>query len=573
IIHSPAVPAPSSPVRITVNAGGTSLVQLVHRLDNNNADATWQRTAMSDDGSGGGDETAGDGIYTATLTQYPGSGSIVQFYAEATAAGRQTTLLPKLGRNRPAMYIVDDAPSSSDLQTQRFVISQYDRDAISSSGYSNKYQFNFPRMSNHYFNATFIHNERDIYYNAEIRKSGSPFTRSGGNGLDHGKWKLPGDRLLRGRGKTVIDPSGGNGGMRHNDRMARYFLYQLGHPINEFEFVRVGINDSGFNLREDMEPIANDFLRRNFEGGTNGTLLRIDDQWWFEDFNNDGTAPRRGSNADWRYKNTDEAIRYHSEWIMRSRETDYEYTAFTEFLKNIRSGNESTLNRIIDPDMSGLNAAVRGYDADWDTLTLDRGKNGYFYRRPDGLWMLVHWDGDRTFENGRLGMSPLGGLNNVATYFNKPFVRRYMNHYLTELLDNHTRGSARTAAYMRAEEDASNAYPMDTNKFNNWFNNRSSRIRSFIGAPLNANFSTTSPNSPTSAADFDLSGTAPSSVYSIRISGHPEAVVTWNNTTNWTASGITLKTGNNSLVVEGVDSQGNVVESTSFSVNKNGNAP
>ena len=36
-------------------------------------------------------------------------------------------------------------------------------------------------MSNHFFNATFISNESEVYYNAEIRKSGSPFTRSSGS--------------------------------------------------------------------------------------------------------------------------------------------------------------------------------------------------------------------------------------------------------------------------------------------------------------------------------------------------------------------------------------------------------
>ena len=40
-----------------------------------------------------------------------------------------------------------------------------------------------------------------------------------------------------------------------------------------------------------------------------------------------------------------------------------------------------------------MNAAVRGWIDDWDTLTRNRGKNGYFYRRPtDGRWTLQHWD-------------------------------------------------------------------------------------------------------------------------------------------------------------------------------------
>ncbi len=84
-----------------------------------------------------------------------------------------------------------------------------------------------------------IANESEIYYNAEIRKSGSPFTRSSNANIDHGKWKLPGDRLFRGRRRSVIDASGtseGSGTPRfYDDRLARYFLYQLGHPTNEMD--------------------------------------------------------------------------------------------------------------------------------------------------------------------------------------------------------------------------------------------------------------------------------------------------------------------------------------------------
>ena len=283
---------------ITARISGTpaASVNLVHRLDNNNANGSWLNLAMSDDGNTGGDETANDGIYSATLTQYQSDNAIVQFYVEATGIGGVSTTQPKLGLNRPAMYVVDNSNIPSDLRTQRFVVSQYDRDAISSTGYSSKYQFDFPRMSNHYFNATFISDERKIFYNAEIRKSGSPFTRSSGSGLDHGKWKLPADRYFRDQRKRVIDPS-----TDYNDRMGRYFLYQLGHPTNENEWVRTVINGSSASVREDMEPIASDYLDRNFEDGGNSTLLRIDDEWWFEDFNSDGTAPRGSRNATWEY--------------------------------------------------------------------------------------------------------------------------------------------------------------------------------------------------------------------------------------------------------------------------------
>ncbi|HAT16609.1 MAG TPA: hypothetical protein DCS76_02365, partial [Gemmatimonadetes bacterium] len=277
VLHSPAVPRSSDSVKITarvLSPNGVPTVTVLHREDNNNANGRWRSTAMFDNGTSGGDDIAGDGIYTATLTEYRTDNRIVQFYIRAGGANGEFTLLPKLGPERPAMWVVDNSTIPSDLSTQRFVISAYDRDAINTNvGHSSKFQYDFPRMSNHYFNATFISNEANVYYNAELRKSGSPFTRSSGNGLNHGKWKLPGDRHFRGRQKSVIDPS-----VDHDDRIARYFLYQMGHPVSEAEFVRVIINGGSASVRDDMEPIANDFLNRNFSEGNRGTLLRIDDE-------------------------------------------------------------------------------------------------------------------------------------------------------------------------------------------------------------------------------------------------------------------------------------------------------
>jgi hypothetical protein len=484
VLHSPAVPNTSNSVKITarvLSPNGVPTVTVVHRQDNNNANGAWVTTTMFDNASGG-DDVAGDGIYTATLNQYRVDNRIVQFYIRATAANGEFTLLPKLGPDRPAMWVVDNSTIASDLSTERFVISAYDRDAINTSiGHSSKFQYDFPRMSNHYFNATFISNEADIYYNAELRKSGSPFTRSSGNGLNHGKWKLPADRHFRGRRKSVIDPS-----VDHDDRIARYFLYQMGHPISDAEFVRVIINGGSASVRDDMEPIANDFLNRNFKEGNRGTLLRIDDEWWYED-----DFGRGSRNADWSYKGSNEATRYHSEWLMRSRETDYDYTSFVEFVNKVgtNSFDRAQIDRLIDSNLAALNAAVRGYDGDWDTLTLRRGKNGYFYRKPDGLWMLVHWDGDRVFENS--GETILGNLSGIRSYFYTPHVRRLMNYYLTELLEKHTRNSAHTAAWLQAEENASSSYSVSS-KYRNWFSSREGAVRSFIGAPLDrTNFAVT----------------------------------------------------------------------------------
>ena len=79
------------------------------------------------------------------------------------------------------MWIVDNRNIDT-LRRQRLIISAYDRDALNTgAGEGTKFGYDFPRLSNHYFHSAFIHDERDIYYLAEIRKAGSPWTRSDGN--------------------------------------------------------------------------------------------------------------------------------------------------------------------------------------------------------------------------------------------------------------------------------------------------------------------------------------------------------------------------------------------------------
>jgi len=581
VLHSPAVPAPATPVKITARvsaAGTTPTVEVVHRLDNgaNYAlpAAIWVRTAMTDNGTGA-DSVAGDGIYSASLTQYTTQGQIAQFYVEATSGG-VSTKMPQFGAARPAMFIKDSRVMPSVLLRERIIISLYDRNALTTAGNTATYGYDFPRMSNHFFNCTVINNESEIRYNGSIRKSGSPFTRDSGSALGHGKVSLPGDRLFRQRGKTVIDPSGASVTPRYyDDRIARYFLYLMGLDSSEAEYAHYAINGDGFALRELHEPVANDMLDRIWENGSQGTLLRIDDEWYFpDDASNDGSRSSR--NADWSYKNSDNPVRYHSEWLMRSREADHDYSTFIEFVRTVGPNTltEATVNRMADRDMLCLSAAVRGYDADWDTLTMDRGKNAYFYRPPDnGRWLLLHWDGDRVFEDANRGF--LGGLAGVSNYFNKPYIRRTLNYYLTELLNRYTRGSARTEAWMQAEiaAVAGSGVVMSDAHYRNWFASRETPARNFIGAPYTTAFAITTNLPATTSATISISGTSPSSVYRIRVQGQPRVTESWTSTTNWSVSGVALRNGANTIVIEGVNHDGLVVFTQNFQTTKTGNSP
>lgn len=569
LIHSPAVPTSSDAVKVTAHVTGASSVDLIHRLDNSSGNGTWNSSPMFDDGTSGGDEVANDGVFSATLTNYQSDNSIVQFYVEATSAGG-TSHQPRLAPGLPAMWVVDNTSHATDLRRQRFVISSRDTNASGGAGDSATFNYYFPRLSNNYFNATFISDDKDIIYNCEMRKSGSPWTRSSGSDFSRMKWKPPGDRKFRGYAKRAVDNDAGGSKAYHN-RIIRYWLYLFGHAANENEFVRVIINGGSAAIREDVEPNSTDFLKRNWKDGQKGELYRIDDQWWFDD----GWG-RSQQNATWDYKNTTEPERYSSEWIKRSRETEHDYSSFISWTKMVdtNSFTREEMERTADIDMMAANAVVRGWCDDWDTLTRNRGKNGYFLRRAtDGKWMLIQWDSDLTFGNSNADF--IGNLTGVRNFFFKPYVQQRVNHYLREMVEKYTANSPRLDAWFQCEEDASNSYPSNESTYNNWNAARLAKANSTMGSALTTAFDVTSGNgssATTSADTIALGGTSGADAFEIRVVGQPQVTSQFTSTINWSISGIQLAQGANSIVFQALDQTGLVVGSETFNVTKTGNA-
>jgi lamin tail-like protein/CotH protein len=572
--HSPAVPRSTDDVKVTarvVSLSPISSVQLFHRIDNVNANGAWSSKPMFDDGVNGGDALAGDGIYTATLTEHKVNGRIVQFYVRAAAQNGQSSQLPKRGPGRPAMYVVDDRAIARDLRTARFVVSAYDLDAIANGGVS-KHSYRFPRLSNSYKNMTFISNEDEIFYGGEIRNSGSPWTRGGD--LSRGKWKLPEDRRFRGHQKFYYDNDPTAGRMHHN-RITRYWLYLLGHPVNENEFIRVIVNNGSASIREDTEPLGNDLLDRLFENGSNGELYRIDDEWWFAD----NWSTRNNRNADWSYKSSENPVRYHSEWMKRTMEDDYDYSALINLFRTTSSPSTYTqaqIERLVDAEAVLKMSAVRGYIGDWDSFTLNRGKNGYLYRRwSDGKFMFMHWDSDLAFQSTSEVLYNTGRPG-IGSYISKPYNLRRFYYYLTELLENYTGNSARIDAWLQAEEDASSAFTVNSSQYYSWFSGRLGFCQTRMGAnstlPLQIGDNGGS-DFTTNANTISLTGQAPYAVFEIEVPGHPEAAMVWNNQNTWTISGILLRSGVNILKVRGVDQWGNAVREVTITVTKTGSTP
>ena len=569
LLHSPAVPTSSQSVRVTAritSAEPLAAVSVRHRADSSNNTGSWKTKQMYDDGNRGGDGVAGDGVFTGTLTEYRTNGRRVQFYVEARTEGGMSHSQPKWGPDKPALYIVDNRKPKTDLRTVRLVVSDYDMGAVSSGG-SSKYKYKFPRLSNHYFNATFISNEKDIRYNCEMRNSGSPWTR--GNNLNRGKWKMPNDRRFRGKYKLSWDDDA-NGRVSRN-RLTRYMLYLMGHVVNENEMIWFTVNSSSPQMREEVEPVANDFLSRNFTDGVKGNLYRIDDEWWFTD-----GWDRQNRNADWSYKSSDNPGRYRSEWMKRTNEWEDDYSALINLFKTVRTSyKQEQIERLVDPHQTMIMSMVRGYIDDWDSFSLRRGKNGYFYQRhDDGKFQFLHWDSDLAYGNASSKLYQ--GMPGFSSYIVKPYNKRLFYSYLAEFTENYTYNSPRMNAWLAAEERVSSSFSSRASEYKSFFSARRNTVKSELGTNYSRKkfeITTNQGGAMNFASDrVDLKGNSPYGVIKLRVEGHPEAQPVWTGLTTWVINGIQLHKGGQTVKVLGTDQWGNVRSEDEIKINKSGNA-
>ena len=594
---------------------------------------------MNDSGTGV-DAVAGDGIWSASVAA-KGDGTITQFYVRATANNGQFNDLPRNALGvaavngsviqvpaRPAMWIVDNSPPATapGILTERYILAQFDRASLdTATGYSAARDFNFPRMSNFGFNATMIYNETDYFYNCEMRKGGSPWTRDGGNGMSRIRYKPPGDNQWRNRSKSGIDNDAAGANRFHN-RVVRYMLYTLGYPIPDSEFCQRIVNADGPGLGDDQEQTDDDFFDRAYADNNQGQLFEIDDAWFMYDSNNmddrldAGSVSGRWMLGDWANASItapseESPIYFHSNWPLRFPEASYDYASLAQFIKTVYNNNvninaqvqptqdtwREQVERQIDVDRMAAYAAVRGSIGDWDNFTLNRGKNGYFFRRPtDGRYEFHHWDSDLGFDHGTGIIGGAGGTG-FTNLSGTPYFRRSLHFYLTDLISKISGASSRVETFL-----AANAYqsavsdgmaPFKTTTFSDeppaggaaisytysaWLADRVPRIQTEINSFGGIN--TTRPASISTFSSqtvstplFTLNGEAPAGVWSVDVLNHPEALFKWvPNTGNaglWTITNIAIASGANNLTVRFLGKDGTVISTLPFGVTLTGNAP
>lgn len=573
LTHHPVVPTSSDNVTITARIDSiaplsTVEVRYVEDSRGGNAESLfnpWGRAAMNDEGIDG-DAVAGDGIYSGQITTLKDDGAVVVFYVRAEDTNGAEVTLPKHGVASPALYVVDDDVRESDLRIQRIVMSAFHLDQFGGRPQA-KFDFKYPYVSNHYKPCTIIIDESYVIYGCEARSAGSPWHEGERPNLAlKGKFKTPKSNTFKGRVKSTWDQDPTVGDRSHNDRITRYWMYLLGHPASDNEFIHLMVNAGNMVVREDVEPPSgNEFMDRHWENGSQGQMYRIDDEWTFPD--NFSSRPSR--NAEWDYKqpNGDRGGRYHAEWMLRSREVEYDYEPIVSLFKMTTENDftQAQAERLINTEQMAINMAVRGYIGDWDTFSINRGKNGFMYRNSeDGRWMFIHWDSDLAFQNTSERFLN-GNGSAFRNWHQKPYVRRLYNYYLNEILEQFTNGKPRMDAWYEAEESSSEEYQVRVSKYETWHNGRRRNTQNEIGTEnMNASFAVTTNGGNDMATEADriaLEGTAASEVYEVILKGYPEEYpkpeLEWLSETEWRLSDIVLAEGDNALAIRALDRLGN----------------
>ena len=575
--HSPAVPTSKEPVTVSVKVSGNAdSVKLMYRQDSATNDRDWKSLTMNDGGSGG-DSRAGDGMWSAQILDQGVDNRIVQFYVLAKK-GNQEVTLPSRAPEIPAMYVVDDSEINTDVTSYRVVVSAYDIRSMT-SGTSAAWEWKFPNLSNHYKKMTLIVDESEIFYNCEIRSSGSPWHAGSRSSFrQRGKFKMPLEKRLRGLAKIAWDntPAAEGASNIFNNKVPRYMLYLMGHEVNENEFASM-IENGGTPRHsvEFFEPVGNDFLERNFgDDGPQGELYRQDDIFFFDDnYSKDQITSRY-----WWYAGDDwpGPGRYHSQWLLRSKETDYDYTALINLLKTVKNTKgytEDEINRLVDARRICMMAAVRGYIGDWDSFTLRRPKNSFFYRGPgDGKFHFFFHDSDLAFQN--TGEMIYSGGNEFSAWLRKPYNRRIFRYYLTEILDKFQSKEPRMDAWFDCEQEVSTTYNPNQNKYTGWDSGRRNRILSELSNGHTRKLDV-DPIANTTEDTITITGEAGYRVWEVAVENHSEGQFSWIDETTWKIEGISLSNGSNSFRVIALDDDGKPAhgeETDTLTVNKTNNS-
>ncbi|MGN6386932.1 MAG: lamin tail domain-containing protein, partial [Verrucomicrobiota bacterium] len=562
VAHSPILPQASETVKVTAritDPDGVATPRVKWRVDGS---ATTGTTNMRDDGLSG-DELAGDGIYTATLTGR-GAGTIVAFTVEASddASPGVTNLFPNDSPARECLIRWGDpVPFGNFLHYHMW-------DTAATENAFN----NVSGLDNRYWDTTLVYGNNRVIYNAGFRNKGSPY--HGGRGDI--AVTVPKEDLLLGIDDRVFGSTGngGNEGTAMKGDISGWIGEKLGIPFLHSHYMRLFRNGSqhrggeGGGIIYDLEQPNRSMAKSWFGGGgVQDDLYKI--AVWFEFGDDNGGFSATGASLErfvsgGAYK----LARYRYNWQIRpDSPTASDYSSIFNLIAAANSSSERITKL---PSLANMEEWMRVFAfhrvlGNWDSYGYSVGQNMYLYTPLGQRAVLMPWDVDFVLGDGDGPGAPLyGGQDPVLnTLFDQPIYRRALYRAFQDAIN----GPMQSANY-QPQIDARKA-ALDSNGvtgtaspagIGSYLESRRALLQNQIQSQDVSNLSITcngGADFTSNSATTPLTGSAPFAVATIEINGVPYPV-TWTGLTTWTVN-VPLGGATNVLQVVGKDLRGNPV--------------
>ncbi len=556
--HSPAVPQPGESVTITTAAAdpdGLGTLTLFYSRDGN----PHVSVPMS--------PTGDSGVFSAVIPGFSAA-SVVRFYVSATdaAAVPATSHFPAGGPASHALYQVDDGLAATHgPHNIRIIMDPADKALL--------YQTN-NLMSNDRLGCTVIYRENEVYYNAGVRlkssQRGRPVASRVGFNLSFGE-----DKLFRGVHKTIaIDRSEGQQ-VGAREILYDHMMYASGGVPAEFnDLVKVIAPDPAHTSTAILQlarfgPV---FLDSQFEDGADGTVYEYELVYYPTTADADGyklPQPDSVVGTGVTSLGTDKE-NYRWTYLTKNNEDADDYSgmiAMTAQFDKSGADFDATVNDTLDVDQWLRALACSCASGAVDSFFSNSNHNGQFYTRPsDGRVLYFPHDLDyfdtwlpifTNTELQKLTADPsrrrtyLGHLHDICTtVFNQSHMSAWTAHY-GSLLPNEN-------------------FTSHLSHINNRSNFILSSINSAV-APVAFSITTNGGEDfASSDTPVQLEGLGWVNVRAIRIAGSSIPLgVTWTAANTWQTR-IALAAGLNTVVLEALDFNGNVIASDSIGITRAG---
>ncbi len=592
--HSPVLPVANENVVVSARATdrqGIAALKLRYRID---PISTYTDVTMHDNGAGG-DDIAGDGIYSATI---PGqaAGEMTPFYVEARDGQNAIGTFPIQVFPRPGFDRCwpNDAPvreclvrwgevqMSGDFATYHLWVSAVN---------SNRWHTRSP-MDNTDMDATFVYNNARVFYNALPLFSGSPFHRTNSTTGPAGPMRVdyemnfPDDDPFLGATDFVLNNPGNPDQFTISDQSAVaeqtvYKIFEgLGLVNNHRRYIHMFVNGSqrskayeraGNFIFEDSQQPNGDVVAEWYPNDAGGQLFKVED--WFE-FGSNGFDVNTYNDADM----TRRTIQLNGlqtfvpapyRFMFRKRSVgvgnsanDYS-TIFA--LIDAASPSDNPNSATVDPEVFATAAdyeawmrhfAVQRAVGNFDSYGWNRGKNDYLYRTALGFAHMP-WDIDYSLGLGRPANEPLFETSDprIAAMYNTPAIQRAYWRAFRDLV-NGPFNNAHLDPFIDARVNAllTNNIDIDLNAvtmIKNYIGARSAYLQSQLTS-VDAVFAVDAPPySSTTNNLYIINGTAPVEIKTITLNGAAYPI-TWSSATTFTLR-VVLDAGTNIFTLQGFD--------------------